>query len=257
MTRWFRFDCDAVRHPKVVELTDAEFRVWVEAIAYAAEHGTDGAIPAGWFRRMRVSDDAVETLVRVGLLERNSDSYALHDYLEHQPPASRWERASEAGRKAAAARWGGASRGASDGADQTRGCESHSGPHTSRNAERNATKTKTNTGERRPSKERGLSTSSAARDARWQEIFAALIAECGGVRPETKAEQGKYARAADEIHALDATGADVSARAARWRSTYSVPLTPPALVRHWSAMTPPRPRATGRFGDSRVIGGAA
>lgn len=253
MTRWFRFDCDAVRHPKVVELTDAEFRVWVEAIAYAAEHGTDGAIPAGWFRRMRVADETVETLVRVGLVERNSDSYALHDYLEHQPPASRWERASEAGKKAAAARWGGAPRG-----DQMRTvCDSHNEPHPDRNAERNATKTKTNTREKGLSKDKGLSTSSAARDARWQEIFAALIESCGGVRPETRAEQGKYAKAADEIHALGAAGADVTARAARWRSTYSVPLTPPALVRHWSAMTPPRPKATGRFGESRVVGGAA
>lgn len=243
MGRWFRFDCDAVRHPKVVELSDAEFRVWVEAIAYAAEHGTDGEIPAAWFRRLRVDDPTIEALVRVGLLDRKGDGYALHDYLEHQPPAAHWERISERGKKAAAARWSDA--------------PSNAPCIASSNASRNATKTKTKTTREGGNREEGSPTSSAPRDDQWREVFGALIAACGGTRPETKSEQGKYARAADELRALGATASDVNARARQWSKTYTVPLTPPALVRNWSAMTPPTPRATGRFGESRVIGGVA
>jgi hypothetical protein len=108
MSRWFRLDCDAFRHPKVASLTDEELRVWLEAIAYCAEHGTNGILPEGWLKNVaRRPKRIMVKLVKQGLVvESQEGTFALHDYLDHQPDADYWSKRSDAARKAAEARWG-------------------------------------------------------------------------------------------------------------------------------------------------------
>lgn len=258
MSRWFRFDCDAVRHPKVVRLTDAEFRVWVEAISYAAEQGTNGRIGRDWIRAARIPDDAVQSLLDAGLLEERKGDLWLHDYLDHQPPAERWAKASEAGRKAAAARWSKRSGApATNPAAEPSECDTHSESDAERIAVGNATNTKTYTSkDTQPTKKRNTG-SSVPRDDEWREIYAALIHVVGGERPVTAAEKGKFAQAADQLRQAGASAGEVVIRGQEWSKHYTVPLTPPALVRNWSALAPKRRTEIGRFGQSRVIGGAA
>lgn len=43
MSRWFRFYADALRNPKVMRLSDKDFRLWVRLMAVASEN--DGSIP--------------------------------------------------------------------------------------------------------------------------------------------------------------------------------------------------------------------
>ena len=43
MSRWFRFYADATRNPKVLRLSDFEFRLWVRLLSIASEN--DGHIP--------------------------------------------------------------------------------------------------------------------------------------------------------------------------------------------------------------------
>lgn len=258
MSRWFRFDCDAVRHPKVVRLSDAEFRVWVEAISYAAEQGTDGRIARDWIRAARIPDQAVQSLLDAGLVEERGGDLWLHDYLDHQPPAERWTKASEAGRKAAQARWSKRQtpQATTPGTEPTT-CETHSDADADGNAAGNATNTRTYTSKESPPTKKRNGGSSVPRDNEWREIYAALIHVVGGERPVTAAEKGKFAQAADQLRQAGASAGDVVSRGQEWGKHYTVPITPPALVRNWSTLAPKRRTEIGRFGQSRVIGGAA
>jgi len=106
MSRWFRIDCDAMSHDKVVELDDAEFRFWIECIAHSASQGTDGNIKSAWIMRIARRPLAMaERLVEVGLFDRDGDDYCLHDYHQKQPASSYWENKSRAGSKGAKIRW--------------------------------------------------------------------------------------------------------------------------------------------------------
>lgn len=255
MSRWFRFDVDAVRHPKVLALTNEQFRVWVELISYCAEHGTDGQVPTQWFAASRVPDGVRDAIVATGLLDNAAGGFCLHDYLDHQPPAAYWQRASEAGKKAAQARWARRS-------DPSRSAENEPPDairNADRNAIRNATITNTLTTTEGPTNPEGGSTSFArvARDEEWRTLFAAIIDAVGGERPRTRSEQGKYAKAVDDLRRIGATPPEVAERAAEFRRCYSVPLTPPALVRNWGSLAPRRGKRPERYGRSRVIGGAS
>lgn len=106
MARWFKLDCGSLTHPKVIDLDDNEFRFWIQCIAYAAEHGTDGVIKRSWV--MRVAQRPIEIahrLIEIGLMDENGEDFMLHDYLQYQPHSSHWKNLREAGRKGAEVRW--------------------------------------------------------------------------------------------------------------------------------------------------------
>lgn len=64
------------------------------------------------------------------------------------------------------------------------------------------------------------------------EIWDALIDLFGDV--ETRSERGRRNAAAKQLRDVGAVPDDIRARARRWQ--YTVPLTPTALVAHWSAL---------------------
>jgi len=105
--RWFKLECRAITHAKVIELNDNEFRFWIECIAYSSDQGTNGLITASWVQRVaHRSLDVAEKLVEVGLFDRQDSDYVIHDYLDYQPDSSIREKQRMGGTKGAAIRWG-------------------------------------------------------------------------------------------------------------------------------------------------------
>lgn len=86
--RWFRFYNDAMRHPKVAQLTDAQFRLWVEVLCVASEN--DGIIPpldtlkTVLRRRLDHLKGAFKALLKAGLIDALSDGYAPHGWDKRQ-----------------------------------------------------------------------------------------------------------------------------------------------------------------------------
>lgn len=96
--RWFRFYAEAMRSPKVLQLTDREFRLWVQMLAIAAEN--DGFIPPAdnLKRLLKARLDhlltGVKRLLSVGLIDALEDGYEPHNWRnwqdDHRPPAHEW-----------------------------------------------------------------------------------------------------------------------------------------------------------------------
>lgn len=88
MSRWFRFYSDAIRNPKVAALSDADYRMWTELLATAADN--DGLIPSlealkSLLRRR--SDHlkaALERLIKAGLIDPFEDGYEPHNWRKFQ-----------------------------------------------------------------------------------------------------------------------------------------------------------------------------
>ena len=95
------------RHPKVVDLSDAAFRVWIEAMCYSSEYLTDGVVSRSALSRQRGPKPVAE-LIGSGLLLELPDgkSLQIHDYLMHQTSRQKVldlrARRAEAGRKGGA-----------------------------------------------------------------------------------------------------------------------------------------------------------
>lgn len=105
---WLRLDNGFPDHPKVIGLTDAAFRLEVEAICYAHRQRTDGVIPDTYRRgHARAVDELVTARLWVPAPE---GGWLLHDYLAWQTSRAALEdirkARSEAGRRGAAKRWG-------------------------------------------------------------------------------------------------------------------------------------------------------
>lgn len=77
---WLRIHDGALRHPKIIGLSDKAFRLWVWGLSYAQEQLTDGFLvtPAIPRRLFRATDD----LVRQRLWEPVEGGFSIHDYLE-------------------------------------------------------------------------------------------------------------------------------------------------------------------------------
>lgn len=76
-------------HPKVVGLSDAAFRLYVESLCWSGRHLTDGMVSAAALRRMGGwSPESIKELAEAGLLEVGQGaSWVIHDYTEHQRTA--------------------------------------------------------------------------------------------------------------------------------------------------------------------------
>lgn len=102
---WVYLDDQFPDHPKVVLAGGDAAWLFVCGLAYCRRYSTGGEIPAAQVARLtdrRQPAKLAAKLVEVGLWEVDGDRYQVHDYSE-------WNRSeksrSEAGRKAARARW--------------------------------------------------------------------------------------------------------------------------------------------------------
>lgn len=122
---WANFDDKFPKHPKVLPLSDAAFRLHVSAVCYAAEHLTNGSLSVEVVPLLvpRYKKAALTELLTRGRWHEpergcgtetcpygEPDCYQLHDYLEwnrsREAVESERERKRKAGRKGAESRWG-------------------------------------------------------------------------------------------------------------------------------------------------------
>jgi hypothetical protein len=88
MSRWFRFYADAMRNPKVMRLSDKDFRLWVRLLAVASEN--DGHIaPAGDLRmvlamRQDYLEGGLKRLLNGGLIDPLTTGYEPHGWSKYQ-----------------------------------------------------------------------------------------------------------------------------------------------------------------------------
>ena len=83
---WFRLDDSTYDHPKIVQLSDGAFRLWVIAGLYSARHLTDGIITTGTLRVLQAKSKHCDELWTAGLWERVPEGgYRFHDWLHYQP----------------------------------------------------------------------------------------------------------------------------------------------------------------------------
>lgn len=89
-------------HPKIVGLSDAAFRLYVEAMCWCSRHLTDGHVSAAALRRMGGSSPkTIKELAEAGLFEVGEEpDWEVHDYLHHQRSAAQVEAAREQRRNA-------------------------------------------------------------------------------------------------------------------------------------------------------------
>lgn len=95
-------------NPKVIGLTDAAFRMYIEAICYCSRQQSDGKIQPAALRRLGDHESA-EELEAAGLLIQREKDWVVHDYLRHQRSAAEIslirQHKSDNGAQGAHARW--------------------------------------------------------------------------------------------------------------------------------------------------------
>lgn len=78
-----RLDNTMPENPKIVGLSDAAFRLYIEALCWCSRQEEDGIIPEAAIKRLGKARSITE-LVTAGLLIDAGSEYMVHDYLRHQ-----------------------------------------------------------------------------------------------------------------------------------------------------------------------------
>jgi len=98
-------------HPKVADLSDSAFRVWVNGIAYAFGFYTRGTLSPGQQKLIGATAEISRELISAGLWEKNGAGIHIHDWDAHNGTAElRRERERERLRKLRATKHGTQSR---------------------------------------------------------------------------------------------------------------------------------------------------
>jgi hypothetical protein len=90
---WARLDDNIAHHPKILRAGPEAAFFWVLCLTYSQRFLTDGHVPdaalgaVGSWPAARARQLAAK-LVQVRLLERCSDGYQVHDYLQYNKPAA-------------------------------------------------------------------------------------------------------------------------------------------------------------------------
>jgi hypothetical protein len=97
VSAWVKVMVSLRSHPKVVQLSDGAFRLYIDSICWAGEHLTDGAIPehmlAGLAPGLQTKPaKTAEELVAAGLWNRIENGWTVHDYLDVQTSAASVEK---------------------------------------------------------------------------------------------------------------------------------------------------------------------
>lgn len=107
---WAKLDDGFWMHPKVVMAGNETAGIFCRCLSYCGKYLTDGKVPAEVALAIAGSKRSLEKTVTTGFLQAlPSGDYFISDYAHYNPlrdevEAKRQER-SEAGRKAATARW--------------------------------------------------------------------------------------------------------------------------------------------------------
>lgn len=82
---WLRLDDRFAAHPKVLSLTDREFRVHIKTLLYCAEYATEGVIPESARRALGATPRITKRLVDLGLWENGNQALQIHDFAVYNP----------------------------------------------------------------------------------------------------------------------------------------------------------------------------
>lgn len=99
---WTVFEHDMPRHLKVAKLSDAAFRVWIEATCWSVGAGTNGLLPRAlspsvWTTIPRPKR-AINELLEVGLFDFDIDGLWVHDFAHYQEDPEKVAKRREAAR---------------------------------------------------------------------------------------------------------------------------------------------------------------
>lgn len=100
---WAKFDDGYPFNKKIRKLTDAQFRLDVSGICWAAQHDTNGFIDVDdidIISDVRNASKVVEGLVTRRRWERVDGGWQIHDYLVYNPSAEKVRKVREARAKA-------------------------------------------------------------------------------------------------------------------------------------------------------------
>ena len=108
---WVRLDTQFASNPKVLELTSAgRWRsafVYITALAYCGQHGTDGYIPEASLPFIHATKKDADELVKVGLWHSDMGGWSINGWSEFQISDEAARARSEKAREAARKRWHG------------------------------------------------------------------------------------------------------------------------------------------------------
>lgn len=82
---WLRLDDGFAEHPKLLELSDRQFRVWLRLLLYCARFRTGGVVTDVVLRHLRVKNELLSVFVSVSLLDENDGVFEVHDWNAYNP----------------------------------------------------------------------------------------------------------------------------------------------------------------------------
>lgn len=89
--RWFRYYTGAMHDPKILALTDAQFRFWIDLMCITGEDAdSDGSLPStkAIALTLRLKEAEVskrlEALTEAGLVDKEPSIFSLHNWKERQ-----------------------------------------------------------------------------------------------------------------------------------------------------------------------------
>jgi hypothetical protein len=80
---WIKLDDTLPNNPKILPLSNAGFRLYIEGLCYANQYLTDGFLTQAVVRRLD-SESAHLELIEAGLWDEAEGGVQIHDYCEHQ-----------------------------------------------------------------------------------------------------------------------------------------------------------------------------
>lgn len=82
---WVRLDDSFVEHPKIAQLTDREFRIWLTVLCYCGRQ-EDPTVDRLTMRSVRgLTPKFVAKLMALSLLDEGKNSYEIHNWTRYQP----------------------------------------------------------------------------------------------------------------------------------------------------------------------------
>lgn len=82
---WLRIDDRFASHPKVAQLTDREFRVWMRLLCFCATYQDPSVDKVALSEVPGLSTIMVTRFGTLGLLDVVGDSFEIHDWKNYQP----------------------------------------------------------------------------------------------------------------------------------------------------------------------------
>jgi hypothetical protein len=82
---WLRIDDRMASHPKIAQLTDREFRIWMRLLSFCAAYQDPSVDKVALSEVNGLSPVIVTRFAALDLLDIAGDSYEIHDWTHFQP----------------------------------------------------------------------------------------------------------------------------------------------------------------------------